>query len=262
MIAPEPEGLPGEAIVAALGLDAILRGDPSFTVERQNDAASFTKRARALLLKALAVREPEPDDEEEPDFDYQTVSDLLRDVGEEQNAALFDALPDDIQDAVLAAATTAIEYLQNAQPRRVTKTTARLEVSPPEPYELDRFVRAWRVAVDPLSAVKAMTVGALDMVMVGALAAAYPAIYELLAGEGGLLDDAIATMKGRRGEKWDVTDDQDRQIKILLQEDPIDLDLANDFADLAPPQQAPPGKQSSRSIKPTDELLPSQKSAA
>jgi hypothetical protein len=254
--------LDSETMVAALGLDRILAGTPSLTQEAREASITFPKRARALLLKALSSKEPDADEAEEPDFDYTTVSDLLRDVGEEQNQALFDALPDDIQDAVLAAATTAIEYLQNTQPRRITKTTARLEVSPPEPYELDRFVRAWRVAVDPLSAVKAMTVGALDMVMVGALAAAYPAIYELLAGEGGLLDDAIATMKARRGEKWDVTDDQDRQIKILLQEDPIDLDLANDFADLAPPQQAPPMKKSSGQIKPQDELLPSQKSPA
>jgi len=251
-----------ETIVASLGLDAILRGDPSWSLERQNDAVSFPKRARALLLKALAVREPEPSDEDDPPFDYDEVSKLLRDVGEAQNEALFDALPDDIQDDVLLAATRAIEHLQATLPRRVTKTTARELIEPPEPFELDRFARAWRVAVDPMWALRMMTVGGLDMVMVGALEAMYPELYKLIATPSGLLDDAIATMKARKGDKWDVTDDQDRQVKILIGEEPIDLGLANDFAALAPPAPAPAGKpRGNKAIAPTDELLPGQKGA-
>lgn len=255
--------LEAEITVAVLGLDAILRGTPSWTVGRQEDAASFEKRARALILKALVNTEPGTGDDEDA-FDYDEASELLQNVGEEQNEALFSALPDDIQDDVSNAATRAIEHLQAIQPRRVTKTTAREVVEPPEPYELDRFARAWRVGVDPMSALRNMSVGALDMVQVDALEAMYPEIYKRVAREGGLLDDAIATMKTRRGDKWDVTDGQDRQVKILIGADPIDFDLANDFAELGQIAQPPPPKKptgGSGDIKPTDELLPSQKQA-
>jgi len=258
--------LEAETMVAGLGLDRILAGTPSLTAEAQTDAVSFPKRARALILRALG--NPEPDDDAEAEetdpVDYDEATKLLEadeDETKRRAEALYDALPDDIQDDVEAAATYAIAYLQRELPKRLTKTTARLGVSPPEPYELNRFERKWMIVIDPMSALRAMAEGSLDMVMVDALAEAYPEIYKLIAGEGGLLDDAIATMKARRGEKWDVTDDQDRQVKILIQQDPIDFDLANDFAALAPPTPAPPGKHSSRDIKPTDELLPSQKSA-
>jgi hypothetical protein len=113
-----------------------------------------------------------------------------------------------------------------------------------------------------MHALRAMAEGSLDMVMVAALEAAYPAIYEAVATPGGLIDDAIASLKSRRGEKWDVTDDQDRQVKILIGADPIDFDLANEYAALspavAPPQPRPMGK---RTVQPTDELLPGQKGA-
>ena len=254
--------LEAETVVAALGLDAILRGNPSWSLERQENAAAFGKRARAALLRFLGASEPDAEAEDVPEFDWDEASKLLQEVGEEQNEALFDALPDDIQDDVLGAATRAIGYLQEVLPRRVTKTTALDAVTPPEPFELDRFARMWMVAVDPMSAVRAMREGSLDMVMVSALAAMYPALYESVAAEGGLLDEAIAVMKARRGDKWDVTDDQDRQVKILIQADPIDFDLAADFAALTPAAPAPPGQpRGAKAIKPTDELLPGQKSA-
>lgn len=255
--------LEAEIAVGVIGLDAILRGTPTWTTGKQEDAAAFEKRARALILKALVNREEQPGTDDDG-FDYSEVSKLLENVGDEQNDALFAALPDDIQDDVLNAATRAIEHLQAIQPRRVTKTTARELVEPPEPFEMDRFARAWRVGVDPMSALRNMSVGALDMVQVDALEAMYPEIYKRVAREGGILDDAIATMKTRRGEKWDVTDDQDRQVKILIGADPIDFDLANDFATLGQIAQPPKPRQSggtSGDIKPTDELLPSQKQA-
>lgn len=255
--------LEAESVAAALGLDAILRGRPSWSLERQENAASMPKRARAAILRFLGDPEPDVEAEDVPAFDWDEASKLLQEVGELQNEALFDALPDDIQDDVLGAATNAIAYLQAQLPRRVTKTTARVDVSPPEPFELDRFARTWMVAVDPMSALRAMREGSLDMVMVEALAAMYPALYEMAAGPGGMLDEAIATMKARRGDKWDVTDDQDRQVKVLIQADPINFDLADDFAALTPPAPAPVGKpRGSKSLKPTDELLPGQKSAA
>lgn len=263
--------LDAEIATAAVGLDAILRGSPSWSLETQADVLAFPKRAKALLIKSLGRTAPEGEDEEPP-FDYDEAKKLLEaddDEIERRAEALFSALPDDIQDDVQAAASRAISYLQDIFPRRVTKTTARMDVSPPEPFELDRFARAWRVVTDPLHALRAMAEGGLDMVSVEALAKAYPAIYEMVSGRtepgtpggGGLLDEAIATMKGRRGERWDITDDQDRQVKILLGEDSIDLELANEFAESQATTPAQQPRQRAQRAAPIDELLPGQKQA-
>lgn len=255
-----------EAAVGAIGLDRIMKGETSWAQKYREAAAAFPKRARALLLKALASKDTEPDGEM-PAFDYDEAKRLLEqgdDEAEKATEALYDALPDEMQDEVEAAAGKAITFLQQNLPRRVSKTTARLEVSPPEPFELDRFARMWRVAVDPMWALRMMAEGGLDMVMADALAEMYPALYELLAGEGGLLDDAIATLKARKGEKWDVSDDQDRQVKILLRVDPIDLDLANDFAEIGQQQQTQQpmaGRPRPKGGPTTEELLPGQKQA-
>lgn len=254
--------LEAEIAVAVLGLEAILKGEPGWTVGRQNDAASYQKRARALLLKALAAKDPA--DADEPAFDYEETRELLEaddETVEARSQALYDALPDDIQDVVEAAASRAIAFLQAQQPRRVTKTTARVDVSPPEPFELDRFARTWRVAMDPMSALRAMAQGGLDMVMVAALQGAYPELYDAIAAPGGWLDEALATMKARRGDRWDVTDDQDRQVKILIGAEPIDLDLANEYAAIAPSIAPPAPRAKSGTVKATEELLPGQKSA-
>lgn len=264
--------LEAEIAVAVLGLDKILRGETSWTMGKAEDAAAFAKRARALVLKAITTNEPA--EAEEPEFSYEDTRKLLEADGDEverRNNAFYEAVPDDIQDDVHAAATRAIGFLQAAQPRRVTKTTARMDVSPPEPFELDRFARMWRVAVDPMYAVRSMASGSLDTVMVDALAKTYPAIYALVSGrlepggdlaeETGLLDEAIDTMRTRRGDRWDVTDDQDRQIKILLGEEPIDLDLANEFAAIAPLVAPPAPRAKNAAVEPTAELLPGQKGA-
>lgn len=253
--------LHSEMMVGALGLDRILAGTPSFTREAQESAVAFPKRARALLLRALQEREPGTEDE--PAFDYDEARKMLDADTEEierRHNQLFDALPDDIQDDVQAAATNAINYLQGVIPRLIIKTTAREDSPPPEPFALDRFARAWRVAVDPMSALRAMADGSLDMIQVEALKAAYPQIYKLVASEGGLLDEAIAAVKARKGDRWDVTDDQDRQIKILIGADPVDLELAADFAASQPTTPAQqPRPTSKKSVRPADELLPGQK---
>jgi len=258
--------LHAETMVAALGLDRILNSNPSFTREAQEASITFPKRARALLLRALSRTEPEADDTEAPEFDYDDAKRML-DAGddevEKRHLALFEAVPDDIQDDVQAAASTAIQYLQSVLPRQLLKTTARLAVNHPEPFALDRFTRQWRVAVDPMHAMRAMAEGSLDMVMVDALKGAYPAIYKLIADPGGLLDDAIAAMKARRGDRWDVNDDQDRQVKILIGADPIDFDLAADLAASQPITPAAParGKPAKGAPAAVDELLPGQKQA-
>lgn len=246
-----------EALVASMGIDRILAGKPRYNLEVQTDALAWPKRAEALLLKFFGASEMEPEDP--PDFDWEEASDLLLNVGEAQNEAMLDALPDDIQDEVIAAATRVIDYLQHNMERRVTKTTARVEVAPPEAFALDRFERQWAVAVDPLRALRAMAEGALDPVMVTALQEMFPALYEAVAEPGGLLDEALAAMKARRGENWDVTDEQDRMVKVMLQVDPIDFGLAADFAALGMPAAAPPAKPSPVEHKIGDELLPGQK---
>jgi hypothetical protein len=265
MISP----LDAQIAVASIGLDRILRGEPSWSLEKQEDAAKFRFRARQLIMRALSRRE-DGDDVEPPAFDYDEAKKLLEaddDELEKRHLVLYETLPDDIQDAVAAAATAAIEFLQEHLPRSLTRTVANARMSPPDPFELDRFARMWRTVVDPMHALAALAEGGLDTVMVESLKGAYPDLYALITEgmrkppEGALLDQAIAAMRTRKGDRWDVTDDQDRQLKILLGEDPIDFDLANDYAALQPTTPAAAPKQKARSSPPVDELLPGQKQA-
>jgi hypothetical protein len=80
---------------------------------------------------------------------------------------------------------------------------------------------------------------------VQSLEALYPNLAESINGPGGLVDDCIATMKQRRGEKWDLNEADDRMLKILLGQPRINVALAKDLeqASATAQQQAAPNGQ-------------------
>jgi hypothetical protein len=248
-----------EAALITVGLQSILDASPSFGKGKQAEAAKLPATIRKLLLSALAGdKAPKADF---PRFNYKQVSDQLQNTGEKQAHALLTGLPEPLADEVLADVTHVIQYLQEALPRRVTRTTAKVTVEPPEAIELGRFRRKWMVATDPLVVIRDLVDGSISPDMVEAFQALYPATYEALSP---IVDDAIATMKARRGDGWDLPSSRDRALKTLLQAEPVNLDLANDYQRVAQQvqQQAPQATQSPKPLKlDTSEELPGQKSA-
>lgn len=252
--------LASESKLAAIGIDSILRGEPTLNKEQQNDAKALPARIRALLLRFLSGATTK--ESEFPEFDYDAIKPLLEGQGEAQAHALDATDPDP---EVHADATRAIDYLQKSLPRRVTKTTVKQTILPPEPFEMGRFRRKWMVACRPLDVLDDLCDGSIDTGMVAALRAMFPEIYRSIAMPGGAVDNAIATMKTRRGDDFDITGDRDALLRVLLQADGgVDMDLANDYARVAAQVPAPEPtnkpKPKELNIK-SGEALPGQVSA-
>jgi hypothetical protein len=262
--------LQSEATLAAIGVEPILEGKPRFNQEQQNDARALADRMRALVLRFLSGAEDEPADL--PAFDYKTTADLLDNVGEEQTHGLVTLLPEPLADEVEADATRLIHYLQGALPRSVRKSMVKATNDPPEPFELGRFRRKWAIANDPTIVLRDLLSASIDSAGVQALAQMFPATYQALTGPGGIVDEAIATMKSRRGDRWDLSISRDRLLRVLMQTEDADLDLATDFAraaaagaGTAEPQPVGGGKSPSKpkdvKIDSESEQLPGQKAA-
>ena len=204
------------------------------------------RKTRAVLLRFLSS----PETTEAPDlppFDYDTVSKQLLNVGEAQTTALYKALAgrldDDDAQLVVNMATRVILALKASIPRRVYKSVTTETVMPPEPYALGRWERQWAVAVKPQIVLDDLLASNIDPGMVSTLQQAFPESYKMTLAQ---LDDAIATMKTRRGDKWDVPETKNRDLKILLGVPYLNFDLAAAYA-AAPdptsevPKQAPQG---------------------
>jgi len=256
--------LESELTVASMGLAPILRARPRLTIGQGEDAASWLPRARALILRFLGGGSEES--AEQPAFDYKDVSELLEADEDEIQAradALYGVLPPEMIDDVVASATKAVNYLQQSIPKRVWRTAVNAHVDPPGPVDMDRFRRRWLVAADPAVVLRDLMRGAIDPVMVDALAEMYPELYKALQST---VDDAIATMKSRRGEKWDINATRNRDLLTLLQAPAINLGIVDALAqaqepiDQGQPAGAPPPKAVNSRL--TDaEKLPGQKAS-
>ena len=256
--------LESELTVASMGLAPILRAKPRIGVGQGDTAANWLPRARALLLRFLGGGSE--DASEQPSFDYKDVSELLGGGGgggRARSDALYTVLPPEQVDDVVASATKAVNYLQQSIPKRVWRTAVNAHVDPPGPIDMDRFRRRWLVASDPFVVLRDLLAARIDPVMVDAFTEMYPELYKALQA---VTDDAIATMKSRRGEKWDLNSVRDRDLKTLLRAPAINLGIVDALAQAQEPidQGQPAGGPKAKAVNGslTDaERLPGQKAS-
>jgi hypothetical protein len=162
---------------------------------------------------------------------------------------------------VVASATRAVAYLQQSIPKRVWRTVVNAHVDPPGPIDMDRFRRRWLVAADPAVVLRDLLSGRIDPVMVDAFAEMYPELYRALQAT---VDEAIATMKARRGDKWDINATRDRDLRTLLQAPGINLGIVAALSQAQAPldEGQPAGAPQAKAVNArlTDaEKLPGQK---
>ncbi len=228
-MAVNPEQLRAELLLASVGIEPILQAKPNLNATAIADADKFVPRARAMLLKFLGGSK---DDVETPKaFDYKAVAKLLDESDQDQQvAALNAAFPDDVQDNVMAMATKAAEQLRGKLPRSTYRTTVNVSSNQPPPVALAKFRRAWDVMNDPATLFRNMLQRTVTQDEVEAFEAAYPALYATLLAPGGILDEAIATMKDRRGDKWDIDDESDKIVRTVTGQERFKADLARDMA--------------------------------
>lgn len=249
--------LESESLLAAIGLERVLRGNPAFGQGQQDDVVALPDRIRRSILRFMGGGDAEVQDE--PDFDYDAVDEMLHadDTTNGDRIAALRALGlGELTEDVIADATRITQLLTASFPRRSRLTSVKVTKEPPEPFALARFERQWAAARDPLGVVRDLESGAIDTAEVAALEAMWSELYALVLG---IADQCIATMKVRRGENWDLDDEKDRAFKTLLGVPTIDLDLAKDYAQYAQPVYQPPPKgpaQKASSV--TGERLPGQ----
>lgn len=245
-----------EAIVAVIGIDKILEAKPTLNLEQMDRAENLPRTTRAALLRFMSSPELAESDDLPP-FDYAEVSKALLNVGEPQAHALYSALRgrlhDDNAQAVVNLATKIILALKASIPRRVYKSVVNETVMPPEPYSLGRWRRQWAVACDPMLVLRDLLEGNIDPGMVSTLQQAYPELYKMILTQ---LDDAIATMKTRRNDKWDLPEGKNRDVKILLGIPYLNFDLANAYAAVPAIGAAPDAKTAGPPAKPLSDSTP------
>lgn len=231
-----------EAVVAAMGIRPFLLGDPRLTAPLKRRADDLVVIIQRGLFRAIRSEASDVGRGDGDEFNYKEVSKALIDTGDrEQIKAFTDAFAGehpDLTAGVQSEATRIIHYLID-QFRTVRK--ARLTVTgaidgAPSDVQLQRFVRQWRIACDPLSIITALELDEISRDQVRALEALFPGVYGAIR-KGVLL--SISRIKARR-PSWEPERAKDLQLRVLMQTDTIDPRLAADIAATAepPPQQA------------------------
>lgn len=251
---------------AALGLRRILDGTAKLWKHSLQDAAALPAKLRARVLKFMAT-DKFRDAVDMPDFDYQA---LLKRFGEGQTAeqaqALLKAVPDEeLATDMAARANTMLGWADQQLPRPTTDAQFGAGEVDPDPGALADFRRVWQVACDPMTVLDDLEDGSLSPDQVAALVTLYPAIYAELRLA---VTDALATMRARRGPKWEPVTRKAQLLGVLMQQDATDPEMAAEVqqmyaADAQREAQAvPPPSRARRTSAPEgDALTPGQKQA-
>jgi hypothetical protein len=223
-----PKLKPAEAMVAAMGIEAFLRGDVkltrTFEARVQDMAATIDGDVfRAIKGDRQPHKDPEP-------FNFKEIGQLLADTGSrEQQRSFHDAFleaPPALSAAVQDTAGRVIAYLNDHYPRRARTESIVATEAPTSGVEMARFKRIWRIACDPLSVIAALASSSMSRDMVQALSDLYPSVYAAIRVA---VLKAIGRIKGRRSS-WAPTRDQDLQLRVLMQANTITPQLAAEIA--------------------------------
>lgn len=231
----------GESLLATLHVSPFLRREHPFVTKALHAQAQRLPKLMRQEIRAFLDGTPATKPGKPPEFDYlRTLSEVSRPVQPQDLEDMIDSHqePTDGLD-VLFPLTRALAYLSGAAPRRAKTTLTGTIQLVPSDQEIERFRRAFFVVDDPLSALRKLRALALMADEVAALTTVYPALYQLL---GDIAREEVAAAKERKGQKWNLTPDRERQLMLLLQMSPSDPGLVKDmqatFGDDQPSDQA------------------------
>jgi hypothetical protein len=233
---PDAHPVAVETALMAVGLPAILRGEPRYGVLQRDEASRIPKQIKALVRKFLAnpKREPLAD---LPPFDYTEVATLINNSGtQEQIEALHSAFPDrDLGEQVRLAATRILAVIKPTLPKRTVQTATGTVAVPPTDIESARIARAWSVACDPRIVLRDLCEQSLSPDMVKSMRAFYPGLYDV-AKEAVAAN--LTAIKAKR-PKWELEGTRGRLLRMLLGLPPLSLGLAADLQRLYSQAPAP-----------------------
>jgi hypothetical protein len=240
MTVPVPDQLDAETVLAVIGVDKILAGDPKFGQTERQKALAMPKDIRAAVNRFLSsntLDEAAP----LPDFDYRSVAKLLENFDPDDpkpEQRVFELLPGDLGLEVNTLADKIAAKLEERFPRVIRKSSVKADVDPPSDSELAAFARGWFVANDPMIVIRDLNEGSVSFDEVEALAEFYPGLYQRI------LDTVDACTDGMRARRpgWDLTYDRDQILRTLTGKEAERQSLFSDFEGVfaqAQQQEAP-----------------------
>lgn len=222
----QPQNPQGELLLGAIGINAALRrGALKVTAKHREDALALPMRIRREVRRFLAATDWDDEKKPLPDFDYKTalehLSEPMDEVRVEENLSGFEDTDEKL--AFAAAYGKAIEYLQTVLPKRSRNTALGPKPYQPSDMELSRFRRALCVIEDPMLVLDDLTEGTLARDEITALAAVYPFLYDTVKGA---VQEALVDLRAKRGDKFELPDDRDKMLQVLLQTRTFSPELA------------------------------------
>lgn len=253
-----------ESVLAAIGVDNILRAEPTFKRGQFREARDMTKRMREAFDQFYESSTFDPP-KDLPPFDYDDVLGLVSQPGitPEQTEALATAMPDaDMAMELGLEAGRVLAWANQTIPRNVRQSFTGDKIDPPDPESAAQFRTRWQVATDPMVVVRDMLKGCLDADQVSTLALLYPALYQEMRQAQA---DAKAAEAMKHGKDWDPGPSKAAQVQTLMQAQPYDTTLAASVQQAYDAQNkpAPHPKRAPGSAKPVDtDMTPGQRAAA
>jgi hypothetical protein len=252
-----------ESVLAAIGPEKVLRGEPTFTNAQFKKARGLKDEMREAFDRFYASPKFEPS-EKLPPFDYDAILDLVKakQIGAEQTDALAAVMPDAEMGMDLGIeANRLMAWADQTIPRNPSTTLAGTTMDPPDAESLAQFRTRWQVATDPMVVVRDMLEGCLDPDQVSTLALLYPTLYqEMRQAES----DARTAAAMEHGKGWEPEPAKAAQVTTLLQTTPFDTKLAASVQQTyqAAAERKPTIKPQKRQSSNTSDLTPGQKAAA
>lgn len=253
-----------ESILAAIGVDNVLRADPEYRRQQVKEARELPKTMREAFDRYFSG-DGFDSSESLPPFDYDEVLKLVS-AGQtpEQDAALGEAIPDkELAMELGIDANRVIAWANQSIPRNPrTSDAGALVNDPPDPESLAQFRTRWQVACDPMVVVRDTLEGCLDADQVATVALLYPALYAEM--RQACVDARTAAIM-EHGKDWEPSPEKAAGVRTLLQQAPTDLALAASVQQTYQQQAAKPKKRKAPPKRGGDVdagLTPGQRAAA
>jgi len=243
---PAPDPIATEAIIAAIGLDPLIRHTLRTVTQAQMERAQGIAAEIDRKLYRFINREEREAVAELPPFDFDEVTAALdAEVlpgHKEKLMEAFGAMDEGL--AVSVKVDGLREHLKLMIPRRVHEALSGPEHVPPALSELYRFRRLWNIARDPLSILDDLNEYALSRDQVQAVADLYPTIFGLFWPAV----QAALVRKKTASPSWQISRQKELLLRIFAQqEDEKSLVLGRVMQELyaqeaAAAQPKPPSK--------------------
>lgn len=224
------DALGAEAALVAIGLESVVDGTLTWGVGKSEVAAALPGQIRRIMSKFLQSDET-PDVAALPAFDLKKAQKILnkKPILDEKHA---DAIAERITNAGLAMTLAAdasriLNWLSSQLPRSASMTAMGPQSDPIPRSEVAKFARVWSVGMDPLIVVRDLAEGALSLDMVQAIEVCYPNLFNMIRG---IMENLLASLRVRKGEKYQLPMRKDRMVSLLQgQGSDMSVPLAQDF---------------------------------